>query len=405
MVHWFPTRRDSGVKLFLAAAVGVSLSLSVSSTSAAQAPAAGPGPGGASPAAQLTILSPEEDSYISGETTLRANLDPPDAASAVIFFIDGRQKCVVPTAPFECAWDAGRAITEHQIRVVATLTAGGRVVKTLRTKGVIFNDNEDVDAVQVTVTVMDGPNRYVRGLPVSAFKVFENGQPQKISYFANTNVPLELIAAVDVSASMGPVMPKLKRAVQEFLGAVPAGEQVTLLGFNDTVFTLAYRATKPSDRIKAVDRLAPWGSTALYDLILRSIGMLGRQTGRKVLVVFTDGEDQGSHATISDVERGLQGSDVTLYMIGQGRGVTQDRLKAVMERLSKPTGGRALFSENIDTLRGTFAELLDELSNQYLLGYAPPGARQGEAWRSIKVEVDGHSDIRARQGYRPTAGK
>jgi Ca-activated chloride channel family protein len=133
--------------------------------------------------------------------------------------------------------------------------------------------------------------------------------------------------------------------------------------------------------------------------------MLGRQTGRKVLVVFTDGEDQGSHATITDVERGLQGSDVTLYMIGQGRGVTQERLKAIMDRLSKPTGGRALFSENIDTLRGTFGELIDELSNQYLLGYAPPGARRGETWRSIKVEVDGHSDIRARQGYRPTVAK
>ena len=415
MVHWYPTRRDDGVRI-LALAAGVSISLCAASSGSAQTPSAGPGqaqagvPGAAAaleapPATLLTILSPAEDSYVSGETTLRARLDPPDAASAVIFFVDGRQLCVVPIAPFECEWDAGRTITEHHIRVVATLTVGGRVVHTLRTKGVIFNDNEDVDAVQVTVTVMDGPNAYVRGLPMSAFRVFENGQPQTISYFTNTNVPLELIAAVDISGSMGPVMAKLKKAVQEFLAAVPSGEQVTLLGFNNTVFTLTRRATKPADRVKAVDRLAPWGPTALYDVILRSIGMLGRLTGRKVLVVFTDGEDQGSHATIADVERGLQASDVTLYMIGQGRGVTQDRLKAVMERLSKPTGGRALFAENIDTLRGTFAELLDELSNQYLLGYAPGEARRGETWRSIKVEVDGHWGIRARQGYRPTAIK
>ena len=133
--------------------------------------------------------------------------------------------------------------------------------------------------------------------------------------------------------------------------------------------------------------------------------MLGRQTGRRVLVVFTDGEDQGSHATITDVERGLQGSDVTLYMIGQGRGVTQTRLKAIMERLSKPTGGRALFSDDVGALRTTFAELLGELSNQYLLSYAPPVARRGETWRSIRVEVDGHPEVRARQGYRPTAIK
>jgi len=354
---------------------------------------------------QLVVVAPEEDAYVSGQTTLKATLEPADAASAVIFFVDGRQICVVPAAPFECEWDAGRAINEHQIRIVATLTAGGRVVQTLRTKGVKFADNEDVEAVQVTVTVMDGPNKYVRGLPMSAFRVFENGRPQKISYFANSNVPLELIAAIDISGSMGPVMPKLKQAVQEFLGAVPSHNQVTLLGFNDTVFTLTRRSTSPAERVKAVERLAPWGATALYDVVLRSIGLLGRQTGRKALVVFTDGEDQGSHATIADVERGLQASDVTLYMIGQGRGAETERLKTVMERLSRPTGGRAIFTENIDGLRVAFNELLDELSNQYLLSYAPAGARSDETWRTIKVEVDGYSEIRARQGYRPAVTK
>jgi VWFA-related protein len=353
------------------------------------------------PAARLSILSPQPDAYMSGRTTLRASLDPPDAATAVTFFVDGRQICVVPAPPFECEWDAGRDITEHQVRVVATLAAGGRRVQTLRTKGVRFADNEDVDAVQVTVTVMDGPNQYVRGLPKSAFRVFEDGEPQEISYFANSNVPLELIAAIDISGSMGPAMPKLKQAVREFLAAVPAGNEVTLVGFNDTVFTLTRRATNPADRVRAVDRLAPWGSTSLYDLVLRSIGMLGRQTGRKALVVFTDGEDQGSHATITDVERGLQASDVTLYMIGQGRGGSNQRLREVMERLSRPTGGRALFRDSIDELRQSFVELLDELSNQYLLSYAPPPVRRDETWRSIKVEVDGFSEIRARQGYRP----
>jgi VWFA-related protein len=240
----------------------------------------------------------------------------------------------------------------------------------------------------------------VRGLPASAFRVFEDGRPQEISYFANKEVPLELIAAIDISGSMGPVMLKLKRAVQEFLAAVPSGDEVTLLGFNDTVFPLARRAVNPADRVRAVDRMAPWGSTALYDLVLRSIGMLGRQTGRKALVVFTDGEDQGSHATIADVERGLQSSDVTLYMIGQGRGVTNAPLRTVMTRLATPTGGRAIFTENIDELRGAFGELLDELSNQYLLGYVPAAAHRDDRWHSITVDVDGYSEVRARQGYR-----
>src|SRR5262249_21774287 len=160
------------------------------------------------------------------------------------------------------------------------------------------------------------------------------------------------------------------------------------------------RTKDPSEKIKAVDRLAPWGSTALYDVILRGVDMLGPPTGRKALIVFTDGEDQGSHAGIGDVERRLQSSDVTLYMIGQGRGVTTDALRKIMNRLAAPTGGRALYTDSIDELHDAFNELLDELSNQYLLGYPPANTRRDDTWHRIKVDVDGYHQVRARQGYR-----
>ena len=133
--------------------------------------------------------------------------------------------------------------------------------------------------------------------------------------------------------------------------------------------------------------------------------MLGRQSGRKALVVFTDGEDQGIHATIRDVERRLQSSDVTLYMIGQGLGVTLEPLRKIMERLATPTGGRALFTDSVEELHAAFADLLDELSNQYLLGYQSSNTKRDDAWRKIKVDVDGHHEVRARQGYRALAGK
>jgi Ca-activated chloride channel family protein len=325
--------------------------------------------------------------------------------TGVTFFVDGRQVCALTNVPFECDWDAGAAFTAHQVRAVATVKGGTRIVQTVRTRSVGYVERVDVDAVQVTVTVSDGRGKFVRGIPPSAFHVFEDGHPQAVTHFTSEDVPLEVVAAIDISGSMGPSMPKLKTAVKEFLGDVPPQDQVTLLGFNDSIFTLTRKATDPAERIKAVDRLAPWGSTALYDVLLRGVEMLGRQTGRKALVVFTDGEDQGSHATINDVERRLQSSDVTLYMIGQGRGVTMEPLKRIMERLSVPTGGRALFTDSVDELHAAFADLLDELSNQYLLGYQSTNSRRDDAWRKIKVDVDGHHDVRARQGYRALAGK
>ena len=255
------------------------------------------------------------------------------------------------------------------------------------------------------MTVTDGRGRFVRDVPQSSFHVSEDGHPQAITHFASEDVPLELVAAVDISGSMASAMPRVKGAVKQFLGEVPPQDQVTLLGFNDNIFTLTRKTTDPAERTKAVDRLAPWGSTALYDVLLRGVEILGRQTGRKALVVFTDGEDQGSHATIKDVERRLQASDITLYMIGQGRGVTMEPLKRIMERLSTPTGGRALFTDSAEDLQVAFADLLDELSNQYLLGYQSSNTRRDDAWRKIKVDVDGHHDVRARQGYRALAGK
>ena len=362
----------------------------------AQAPADAP---------QIRILSPAEDAYVTGVTLLRATVAPADALTGLTFFVDGRQVCALTKPPFECDWDAGAAITAHQVRAVGTVKGGTRIVQTVRTKTVGYVERVDVDVVQVTVTVSDGRGKFVPNIPKTAFHVLEDGRAQAVTHFASEDVPLELVAAIDISGSMAPAMPKLKIAVKEFLGDVPPQDQVTLLGFNDNIFTLTRKATDPAERIKAVDRLAPWGSTALYDVLLRGVEMLGRQTGRKALIIFTDGEDQGSHATIYDVERRLQSSDVTLYMIGQGRGVTMEPLKKIMERLSVPTGGRALFTDSIDELHTAFADLLDELSNQYLLGYQSTNSKRDDAWRSIKVNVDGHRDVRARQGYRALAGK
>jgi len=384
------TLRRLRLSLAFAACVGATISLW------AQAPADAP---------VVKIVSPGDDAYVTGPTLLRATIVPADAVTGMTFFVDGRQVCALMAPPFECEWDAGATITAHQVRAVATVKGGSRIVQTVRTKSVGYVERVDVDVVQVTVTIADGHGKFVRNVPQSAFHVFEDGRPQSVSHFASEDVPLELVAAIDISGSMAPAMPKVKTAVKEFLRDVPPEDQVTLLGFNDSIFTLTRKATDPAERIKAVDRLAPWGSTALYDVLLRGVEMLGRQTGRKALVVFTDGEDQGSHATIHDVERRLQSSDVTLYMIGQGRGVTMDSLKRIMERLSVPTGGRALFTDSVDELHVAFADLLDELSNQYLLGYQSTNSKRDDAWRKIKVDVDGHHDVRARQGYRALAGK
>jgi Ca-activated chloride channel family protein len=372
--------------------VGFALAVGTPGHAAAQASA------DAVPSAR--ILSPDADSYLTGKVTLLAAADTSAPITAVTFYVDGRQVCSVEQAPYECAWDAGSEVSAHQVRAVFGLSDGGRVARTVRTKGLGFADRVNVEVVHVTATITDDHDRFVAGLPKTAFTILEDGQPQSMTYFSSEDVPLELIVAVDISGSMAPAMPRLKQAVKDFLAAVPAQNQVTLIGFNDSVFPLTRRETNPAERVRAVDRLAPWGATALYDVIIRGTEMLGRQTGRKALVVFSDGEDQGSHVALEDVERRLQASDVTLYMIAQGRGLSQEYLRNTMRRLTVPTGGRTFTTATINDLHTAFDELLDELSHQYLLGYPPTNAVRDDTWREIKVQVDGPWKVRARQGYR-----
>jgi len=358
------------------------------------------------PETRLRILSPAADAVVKGPTWIRVAVEPEGASSTVVFFADGKQTCVVNTPPLECDWDAGPSVMEHQIRVVANLAGGGRIVETVRT-GVPRDEatgtplfSAHVDAVQLTVTVIDGGEHFVNGLPQSAFHVREDGAVQSISSFVSKDVPLDLVVAIDISSSMTPAMPKLKAAVKEFLGAVPSPSATTLLAFNDKVIPLATPATSHNARTAAIDSLVAFGATSLYDVLIRGMDLMTQRTGRKALVVFTDGEDQGSQASLAQVERRLQTSDVTLYMVGQGRGVELENLQKVMRRLTQPTGGRALFTNRIEELRGVFGELLSEISHQYLLAYIPTNSTRDDRWRRIHVDVDGHRQVRAREGYR-----
>jgi len=231
--------------------------------------------------------------------------------------------------------------------------------------------------------------------------VAEDGVPQKIGHFSAEGAPLEIVVAIDVSESMTLAMPQLKNAVKKFLGALGPKDQVTVAAFNDNMFTLTKRETNVQQRLRAVDRLSAWGGTALYDVIIRGVQQLSKQPGRRVLVVFSDGDDRTSHATIHAVEQAVRANDATLFMVALGRGVKEAQLKSGIERLVDLSGGRALFVERSDQLDQPFADILEELSNQYIIGYESNNAKRNGAWREVKLEVPGTSySVRSRQGYR-----
>lgn len=356
------------------------------------------------PSPAIRITAPTEDTYVSGPTRLIARVEPAALArqvDQVTFFADGKQVCRIARSPFECDWDAGGGVNEHSIRVVAILRGTKSLVHTVRTKGVAYAESVDVDVVQVTAVVTDDDGRFVKGLKGEDFTILEDDKPQEITNFAAENIPLEMVAALDVSSSMEEALPQVKRASKKFLSGLEPKDQVTLLAFNDNIFTLTRRATNQEERERAIDRMASWGGTALHDVIIMATDILGRQSGRRSIVLFSDGDDQSSHAPLDAAITRTEGSDATIYAIGQGRAVQNRELQKLMTRVATVSGGRAFFTDDDSRLDEIFQEILDDLRNQYLLAYPAPSSQRDGAWHSIKVRVkNGKYKVRAREGYR-----
>jgi VWFA-related protein len=377
--------------LAVLAAVGLCLSVVAS-----QPPAGQPA------APRLVFTTPVDGTPVAGPTRVAVRLEPPDAPfKSVRLYADGQLLCTVERAPVACPWDAGARVEDHVLNAVVTLADGRIVREAIRTKGLPYAESVDVNVIHVTALVKDSAGRYVRDLTREAFRVTDRGVRQHLSYFPPPgNVPLEIIVAVDISGSMSDAMPQVKSAVKKFVSALRPSDQQRLMAFNDSPITLAGPTASLEERLRKIDRLAPWGGTALFDVIVQAIDQMGSQGSRRVLVVFTDGEDLDSHIIQATAERRLEMSDAVLYAIGQGRAPNVKSLKTVLERLAQRSGGRAFF-EDLEGLDGVFASILEELSNQYLLGFEPTDDTRDGSWHPLTVEIPGKDyQVRARQGYR-----
>ena len=172
----------------------------------------------------LAIVDPAVGRYISGLQTLRVRFDPEGLAIVrLTFAADGDPVCTRQAPPWECEWDAGQDVVAHNIRAVAVLADGSRLVDSVRTEAAGFAPTVTVDVVQVPATVTDGGGRLVKGLAPKDFRIYENELRQEISHFIGADAARELVVAVDMSGSMGPAMTTCREAVKRFFATHPAG--------------------------------------------------------------------------------------------------------------------------------------------------------------------------------------
>jgi VWFA-related protein len=279
-------------------------------------------------------------------------------------------------------------------------------------------------AVNVYVIAEGRHGRLIRDLNKDDFELSEDATPQKIDFFSQeTNVVLSLGVAMDTSVSQGRLLGVQQEAAKTFLRSVlRGGDQAFVMSFDTDVKLLRDFTNVSSELARAIDSAeinetgrsilredaaSPAGGTRLYDAVfLASDELMKARFGRKVLVLVTDGEDQGSKTNLQKSIESAQSAGVIVYSIvvsdpefyslmgGTYHGDTSVR------KLARETGGRTIRAKSIEQLGPAFEQIARELRSQYLLVYSPSKPRHDRSFRRIQVKVRGHNYlVRTRSGY------
>jgi VWFA-related protein len=325
-----------------------------------------------------------------------------------------------------------------------------------------FRFKSGVDLINVTATVADTSGRFVSGLTQNDFTVYEDDQPVDVTHFSADRVPVSLGIALDTSGSMaGAKIQEAQTALNRFLyELLGPQDEIFLYRFSNYPVLLQDWTSDRSRLSRALYDIRPNGGTAMYDTVREAIPLAQRgQFTKKALLIISDGNDTTSHTDVPTLKQQIRTSEVLVYAIGidaedggeytppprrtpppmpiplpfpgggRGRGGWpfpggsgggggygggggggqgyprrgargDDRVNVTALRdLTDDSGGRTEIVRDARDLNPSTANIADELSKQYYLGYSSPAKRDGR-WHTIRVEVKNHAyRVRARKGY------
>jgi Ca-activated chloride channel homolog len=274
----------------------------------------------------------------------------------------------------------------------------------------VFRAN--VDVVSLNVTVVDNQNHYVTDLAESDFSVFEDGAKQDLIYFNRSSLPIALSLLIDTSASMENRLQIAQEAAVGFAKKLRPQDFAQVVDFDSRVEITQDFTNSVPDLERAIRSTVAGGSTSLHNAIYISLKELGKlkaksqdDVRRRAIIVLSDGEDTSSLVTYEEVLDLAKRSETALYTIGlQPREAPTSKgfreAEFVLRQLAQQTGGRAFFITRVEDLKDVYAQISDELSSQYTVGYASKNNRRDGAWRRVVVQIARAGAVaRTKRGY------
>jgi VWFA-related protein len=295
------------------------------------------------------------------------------------------------------------------VAIAATLALQSRVLSQqpeTSSDAPVFRAESNV--VMLHVNVFDGRSDAVAELPQSAFQVFEDGQPQKITFFTSTDVPVAVGLVVDNSSSMIPRRQMVVSGARSFIeSSHPEDELFTIifnehvrLGLPETVlFTQNHQLLESTLTLHRAG-----GMTAVHDAVVAGLEHLLEATHQKrVLVLLSDGDDNASQHREADILRRALRSDALVYTISTASLGAEPGNRGLLRRLAEATGGVAYFPDTEAETVKAFATIARNIRRGYSIGYVPANPVTDGRYRRLKVTVaaPGQRRLRviARDGY------
>jgi VWFA-related protein len=254
--------------------------------------------------------------------------------------------------------------------------------------------------VEVYVTVTDSQGRLVDTLRRDHFTILDGGRPVRITAFEDGATAISCALLLDTSQSMEAAMPALRSAALKLIGGLRPDDAIAIYSLNGGISELQ-PFTKDKRLAARVALRAELGElTALYDGLVRVNRDLAARTGKKAIVVITDGEDNNSTLSAGIATLRAKTAGVPIYTIALGHALGHASLLEDLGGISQATGGLSFRIRTAGEIGPVFDSVLQDLLHGYLLAFEPP-AVEDRAWRSIQVLLRLSANARARQGYYP----
>ena len=349
--------------------------------------------------ADFVFVSPRDGELLAGDVRFELGVRQGADISRIDVYVAGKLAGTALPPGWGFDWQTP-TLAGAQI-IAIPFDAAGRPGERVKIKSAahVVTEWVDVNAVQLYPVVLDRGGRYVRGLTRDAFTVLDQGKPVAIDYFSENIQHLNLAILLDTSRSMTGKLSFVTEAAWSLAQRLADGDSVAVYAFNHGLMTGPHGASGDLGRVETFIRgLAPAGGTALFDALSEVLHDLPSGGGRSAIIVFSDGQDEQSLLTLSQVVSNARQSEAIVYTVGAGSTERDLEAREDLETLARETGGQALFFDSYKKLDEVFESVLVDLRSQYALSYTPPEGESGVRAIEVKAKGAGYR-VRCRPNY------